>query len=512
LKKPATHRSLVAIAICLLLGSASADAMTFTVTTTVDGGAGSLRQAILDANAAGGADTIEFAIAGAGVHTIVLASQLPAVSAELTIDGYSQPGSLQNTRAPDQGGLDTQLAIELDGNGQIGFWLQGSSTALTVQGLAMHGFSDAIIGNNGGTDASQLHVYGNFIGTAVDGSALPGPGAGNSGSALRCGFSACQVGGLLPWQRNLLSGNGGAGVLTGGSATIAGNLIGTDASGTQAIPNGVASNWGGIIIGTRSNVHIGGAETAARNVISGNRAVGIGIWASFGTGAPISVFEIKGNYIGTDWSGTQPLPNGFPEPQSAQFGAGIQLQNNANDPTALVIGGFTPGEENLIAYNSGAGIATYGNHVGEAFDNQGNSIHHNRGVGRANIDIGAPGPTPNDAGDVDSGTNGAQNWPDVVSASQVGNQLTLSYRVDTATTNTSYPLRIDLYANQRGGSGVWLSQDSYPANDAQALRSITLLVPMGVRAIPFVASATDANGHSSELSPAFDVLFEDDFD
>jgi len=50
-------------------------------------GAGSLRQAILDANASGGADTIAFDIPGAGVHTIVLASELPPVTDIATIDG-----------------------------------------------------------------------------------------------------------------------------------------------------------------------------------------------------------------------------------------------------------------------------------------------------------------------------------------------------------------------------------------------------------------------------------------
>jgi hypothetical protein len=63
-----------------LLGSASmfallalhprAQAATFTVTNTNDSGTGSLRQAILDANSSGDADTIEFAIPGDGPFTI----------------------------------------------------------------------------------------------------------------------------------------------------------------------------------------------------------------------------------------------------------------------------------------------------------------------------------------------------------------------------------------------------------------------------------------------------------
>jgi hypothetical protein len=204
---------------CGLLATASAQAMTFTVTTTADGGAGSLRQAVLDANAASGQDVVAFAIPGAGVHTIVLSTQLPGVTGSLTVDGYSQPGSLHNTRSPDQGGLDTLLAIEIDGIG-AGFGLDGSSASLTLQGLAMHGFDNAIIGSTGGPNATQLSVYGNFIGTAADGTAVPGSAPGNGGSAVRCGFTACRIGGQLPWQRNLLSGNGGAGVLTMGAAII----------------------------------------------------------------------------------------------------------------------------------------------------------------------------------------------------------------------------------------------------------------------------------------------------
>ena len=70
---------------------------TFTVTTTNDAGAGSLRAAIIDANAAAGTDTIDFNIAGAGVHTINLTSALPTITGAVTIDGYTQTGSSVNT-------------------------------------------------------------------------------------------------------------------------------------------------------------------------------------------------------------------------------------------------------------------------------------------------------------------------------------------------------------------------------------------------------------------------------
>src|SRR5262245_17447304 len=75
-----------------------ASAATFTVTTTGDSGAGSLRQAILDANANPGTDTIAFAIPGSGVRTIAVGSALTITEAAL-IDGYTQPGSSPNTDA-----------------------------------------------------------------------------------------------------------------------------------------------------------------------------------------------------------------------------------------------------------------------------------------------------------------------------------------------------------------------------------------------------------------------------
>src|SRR5690349_5719531 len=66
---------------------------TFTVTNTDDSGLGSLRQAILDANAAAsGTDTIAFNITGGGVHTIRPTSPLPTLTDIAVIDGTTQPG------------------------------------------------------------------------------------------------------------------------------------------------------------------------------------------------------------------------------------------------------------------------------------------------------------------------------------------------------------------------------------------------------------------------------------
>src|SRR5437660_8865434 len=71
---------------------------TFTVSTLADSGLGSLRQAILDANAAPGAtNAIRFALPGTGLNTITPLTPLPSITNPVVIDGYTQPGSSANT-------------------------------------------------------------------------------------------------------------------------------------------------------------------------------------------------------------------------------------------------------------------------------------------------------------------------------------------------------------------------------------------------------------------------------
>ncbi len=74
------------------LGS-SAGAATLTVTSTADSGPGTFHQALIDSNASVGVlDTIAFAIPGAGVHTIVVSTDLPTATDPVIIDGTTQPG------------------------------------------------------------------------------------------------------------------------------------------------------------------------------------------------------------------------------------------------------------------------------------------------------------------------------------------------------------------------------------------------------------------------------------
>src|SRR5207245_5829475 len=107
---------------------------------------------------------------------------------------------------------------------------------------------------------------------------------------------------------------------------IQGNYIGTDKSGTYAVPNGT-----GIVVG--SNNTIGGVSTTlgagAGNLISGNTQFGIG---GFG-----NQNLVAGNLIGTTASGLAALGNQ----------AGIQIRGNNN-----TIGGTAPGARNVISGNT----------------------------------------------------------------------------------------------------------------------------------------------------------------
>lgn len=521
-------------ALAPLTAASLAPATTFTVTDAGDtdgtscGMTCTLRQAINASNTAGGANTIGFAIPGTGVHTITLASQLPTINTSsspfvtnltsLTIDGYSQPGSAMNTNAPDQGGLNAVLTIEIVGNGGFGFFYDccahPNELNLTFQGLALHGFNTPIFGQaNGFTPKAKFNIYGCFIGTKIDGTALSTQG--NSGTAIDPYFDEAQIGGMQPWQRNLISGNGTGIFSFGVNATVVieGNLIGTDLTGTMPVPNtqyGISLNddWPSTRIGCTGS-GCTDADASSRNVISGNG--GLGIHITTNDTSPGGA-QIKGNYIGTDWTGTKPLPNG-PTGGScpSTYCGGIETLGFGSAP-AFVVGGFNPGEANVIAYNNGPGIwnnpNTTTSNLSASFDSQGNAVHNNNPT-----DIGFQyGWLANDAGDADSGVNNKQNYPVITAASVSGGTLNVTYSVDALTTNSTYPLRIDFYVDIDEGSGEFLISDSYAASNATMPKTVSLALPQAaLPLIGFVATATDANGYSSEISPSwvFDRIFAD---
>src|SRR5262249_36924788 len=256
-------------------GASGAFAATFTVTTTADSGPGSLRQAILDANAAIGADTIAFAIPGSdtgcdvsGACTIMPLSALPGISDAVTIDGYTQEGSSPNTNPVGQG-LNTVLTIVLSGDGsftQTGLLLDAD--AITVRGLVIAG------GFSHGLEAAAhdgIKIAGCFIGTDAAGQIA----LGNAEGVYAHLATNLVVGGTDPADRNLSSGNTSHGALldTCAGAVVQGNLIGTDLLGATFVGNG---DFGlEVTSAADADAEIGGS--GAGNLISGNTNVGLRI-------------------------------------------------------------------------------------------------------------------------------------------------------------------------------------------------------------------------------------------
>jgi titin len=318
---------------------------TFTVTTVADAGAGSLRAAITSANAAPGADAIEFDIPGAGVRTINLTSALPTITGQLAIKGQTQPGFF------------TFPLIELNGTGAgagaHGLVVNPAATGTVIRGLIINRFD----GDGIRFKANNGRIEFCFIGT--DGTGAVDLGNGGNGVFIFAGADNVTVGGNTIGLGNLISGNDQDGVRIEGAGTtgnrVQGNFIGTAGDGTTALANnqGVA-----IEAGASGNI-IGGTGESAGNVISGNTFAGV--WMS---GAGTTGNLVRGNRVGTDRTGTLPLGNG---------GSGIFCFNGANSNT---IGGATPGARNIISANAFTGVAlvgtnantVQGNYIGTALD------------------------------------------------------------------------------------------------------------------------------------------------
>jgi len=535
--------------------AAAALGNTYTVTNTNDSGAGSLRQAILDANANPGADTIDFDIPAAGVQTITPATQLPAITSPVTTNGFSQPGSSANSNGPLLGDNSVHLVV-IDGSAITtdGLVLAAGSDGSTIRGLVLnHWYGRDITISSGGNT-----VAGNFLGTDAAGTtALPGS-LGNSGVfVLASSGLASTIGGTDPADRNLISGHSsdgislylgvgtivagnfigtdatgtlalpnnigvdvtsgiesviggtasGAGNLISGNATqgiyvpgvaeslIQGNLIGTDVTGTNAIPN---ANGPGIFLGNASGVTIGGAAPGARNVISGNGQSGI---TADNGGGDI----IQGNYIGTDITGTQPLGNAF---IGASFG-GIYMNGASN----MTIGGPNPGEGNVIAFNLGNGVTVYGLGTETGNTIRGNSIYGQVGTSffhaQLAIDLADDGPTRNDPLDADSGSNGLQNYPIVVTAAPVSAPSSGTHVTGVLHSAPSTTYALDFYASPGcipHPHDFYEGQTYLGAANATTDGSGTIAFDVVVAGTMdpdavVIATATDPAGDTSEMSP-----------
>ena len=517
---------------------------------TTGTGTCSLRDAITFANANPGADVIQFGLAGTTLHTLSPASALPVISDAVTIDGFSQPGSSANTNGPGLG-LNTVIGVEIDGTNGGTNCLSISASNTTIRGLAINrcgsnalhfnvgAFSNnkvegCFLGTNatgtgqfaskdfwaimleagtnftiGGLTPDKRNliggsvrgieigdspntghlIQGNILGLTAAGTAPLNASSGTFGISLRV-VTGSTIGGTTPAAANVISGLG-AGILIGnslgttsaGGNLIQGNYIGTDVTGTIAIGN---SSYG---IGAYNQVStIGGASPGAGNVIAGT-VNGDGILISGGIGT-----VIRGNFIGTDPTGTRDLGN-------KRTGINVQADN-------CVIGGTNPGEGNVIAFNGSlppaAGVAVV------------NGIQHTKIVGNRifrtkrysatdglGIDLGTDGVTLNDPCDADTGANGLQNYPVLTSASSSAGSTNIQGTLNSVA-STDY--RIEFFSNifcdptgHGEGQNYLGFTDVTTDGSCNASFNVTLPVAVGANYV-VTATATPTAGDTSEFS------------
>ncbi|MCX6296266.1 MAG: T9SS type A sorting domain-containing protein [Bacteroidetes bacterium] len=340
-----------------------------------------------------------------------------------------------------------------------------------------------------------------------------------------------------PIINNVLSGNRAYGlfiVTTGTNYNVlTGNKIGTNAAGTDTVPNQIGVILGG---GTKHNT-IGGTTVADRNIISGNRFDGIEVADMY-----TSYNDIKGNFIGTDITGTLALPN--------YIGIGMATKPSKNNIENNVISGNN--YLGLIIYENCDSNTVYSNKIGVASDgtsplknknsgiviakasrynkigalNKGNIIAYNDTIGIAVIDTGTVfntissnqiynngimgidlypyGVNNNDILDSDTGSNEKMNYPVIQSVllDWYTGITTITGTMDCATYSGPAGIKIELFRSN--GTNI------FNHGDAIAYLGDTLVMSSsgnwsfnctGLTASDKVtATATDSKGNTSEFA------------
>jgi hypothetical protein len=386
------------------------------------------------------------------------------------------------------------LKIELEGSGAgdatVGIRVQADGC--TIRGLVINQFGGNGLGNGIEitNNVSDNLIIGNFIGTDVSGTT--DLGNTSSGVSIFDGSDNNTVGGVNPADRNLISGNNifGVGIDNSFGNVVQGNFIGTDLTGTQDLGNG----FQGMILGASSqSATVGGTSGGAGNLISGNDLGGIDLNGSD--------HIVQGNLIGTDRSGSLPLPNVGP-------GIKVAVLNN----TLTLIGGVAAGSGNIIAFNQTEGI--FLRDIGLDYSGiliLGNSIFSNGALG---IDLSAggipDGVTLNDAGDGDVGPNGLLNFPVLTSAILNGGIVTIQGTLNS-TANAQF--RIEFYSNDacddsdHGEGQTFLGFLEPITTDGGGNASFNSSFP-ALGGTFITATASDANENTSEFSKCMQLLSE----
>jgi hypothetical protein len=310
--------SLVVMATMLSM-TGSAWAATFTVTNTNDSGAGSLRQAILDANASPGADTIDVTATG----TINLQSPLPPLSTDMTI---TAPGA-------------DELTVRRDSGGEYGIFVIPSGATVSISGLTVsngYAFSAGPPSLPGGGGVYNLGVL-----TLTD-STISGNGTNNFGGGILNSWRSDTVFGVAELDNVTVTNNGsqllGAGVMNDGEMKITNSTI--SKNGPSSFAGGVYNDGTLTMEGSTVSANDGGAH-------------GGGIMNDFGGSATITNSTISDNAVGSpSTSGTSgggiyntndstlALRNSTVTNNTANFGGGIDNEGDGSTDSSMAkVGG-----------------------------------------------------------------------------------------------------------------------------------------------------------------------------
>jgi len=471
-----------------------------TVTNTADSGAGSLRQAITNANGNPDVNIITFDIPGACPQTIDLASDLPGISAGVFINGFTQPGSIANT-APRTDNAKRCVILNSTGSATGLFFVGPPDSQLILEGLAMEGFSTSAVTLAGGTGhAVQGMQFGGLV--------APGVTLAANGIDILLGGNATgsTIGGSDPGVRNVIGGATNYGVFLPSNpfanATgnfITGNLIGLAPNGLDANPNGV-----GVYVGTANN-------TVDYNTISGNSSDGVRLAGANATGDLVgnNGIGVKSGFV---LCSVPPFPACTPADFALPNGRhGVRIEGGSN--------------HERINFNQIASNAVMGISVASGLDNKlfANAIHDNASYG---IDLEGVGLNDNDTlqSALDLPNRGL-NFPVIARAYGGLHHGRVEGELDSI--NDNYVLQI--FSNKTGsatgygqgetflGLGAAFITNASSGHNGTGLFSIPFAAPsqsLSTRAISMLA--LDPAGNTSEFSAWMiyncDVIFSDGVD
>ena len=457
----------------VLLQTQSVLANIYTVTSTANTGAGTLRQAIIDANANAGADTIRFnilivgntfeGIAPATYAVIQLNTVLPTITGPLLIDGTSQTDTNIGTMAGQVVGVDgvtisainypdvyivpsNSFSFPSNSTGTTGNGLSIDASNVTIRGLCISGFGNT--STNAGTASGHADIQ-----------VLRSATVRNANIRIVNNFISCDPRGNFPalsYRRTLgngvlVAGNNVNGIVSNNyfahcgtygvhfNGNIDNNSVGP-AGTTIGNRNWVISNNQFINITTNTLVTVNKTSDAVNlmkcvgfQVINNylNNAEQVGIDLGYNSDSNYVANNTITNYVRTGGiapqvgiriglcsQGDTLYRNLIFNNTGTGFKAGIWIDESELTQTGVITKPNSNNKilENVIYGNNSSGIVLSNNSTGSCVNNliSRNSTYNNVGLGidlNYNATTGPTAVSVNDNADSDTGPNNLQNFP-----------------------------------------------------------------------------------------------------